>query len=489
MTTFFWVAEIANFVTTVTAFAALLIVLWLGPRRWTNLSFACFLTAMILWMAPSVILRLLVNFPEMGGDWQLLMNIIGFGFAVLGIAMFWFIESFYPLPRRWRWAANLMGLAVYGLFMVLLVQNKVVNQTRLGEDGGIAFTITPIGRALSAFHFVYDALALGILIRHAVWRERWHLMVGAIIVVVTTVLAQIFVGIAVQTYTIAIGTLFMAYEVVKQQLFNPLLTMNQRLEAEVEARTGELKQSLAEQERVKSELAIAREIQESLLPRATPDLPHIAIAGRSLPALEVGGDFYTYHMFADGRLGIAVGDVSGKGVPAALLMALSLRTFEMLIEQHSDQGDLLNAFNTALAPGMAQSNQNTAFLIIVVDRDGRSAAICNAGLIAPLLWRDGEVRYVESFGLPLGAMRSSNYRESRVELQPGDRILMVSDGIVEAMNSQREMWGFERLEQTFREVGGAGPAAIIASILGRLEGFTEQAPQHDDMTMVTLQVL
>ncbi len=489
MTTFFWVAETANIITTITAFAALMIVVWLGPRRWTNLSFATFLVAIILWMGPSFILRLLVNLPGVQANHQLLMNMIGAGFALVGITMFWFIESFYPLRRRWRWAANLMGLAVYSGFFVLLLQDKIVTDPRLGQDGGMDFTLTPVGSALSAFHYVYDILALTILFRHRVWREHWHMMVGALIVMATTVAALVSPAISVQTYTIAFGTLFMAYEVVKQQLFNPLLTMNQRLEAEVEARTSELKQSLAEQERVKSELAIAREIQMSLLPRITPLQPHILVAGYSLPAQEVGGDFYTYHTFADGRLGIAVGDVSGKGIPAALLMALSLRTFEMLIEHHPDQGDLLDAFNEALAPRMGQSKLNTAFLSIVIDAAGQTAAIGNAGLIAPLLWRNGAVAYIESFGLPLGSMKSSHYSQSVIPLQPGDRILVVSDGIVEAMNRDAEMWGFERLESTFSAAGSAGPLSIIEILLAHVQDFTEETPQHDDMTMVVLQVV
>ena len=489
MTTFFWVAQTANLISVITAFAALLIVVWLNPRRWTNLSFATFLIAIIVWLAPSFILRLLVNLPQVAANHQILMNMIAAGFALVGITMFWFIESFYPLRRRWRWAANLLGLAVYSLFFVLLLQNKVVNEPRLGADGGLDFTITPLGSALSAFHYVYDLLSLVILFRRAVWRERWHLMVGALIVVITTVAALVSPAVSVQTYTIAFGTLFMAYEVVKQQLFNPLLTMNQRLEVEVEARTNELKQSLAEQERVKSELAIAREIQMSLLPRTTPQQPHVLIAGYSLPAQEVGGDFYSYHSFADGRLGIAVGDVSGKGIPAALLMALSLQTFEMLIEQHQDQGALLDAFNAALAPRLGQGKLNTAFLTIVIDRSGRSAAVGNAGLVAPLLWRKGVVDYIESFGLPLGSMQSSRYRQSVVPLLPGDRILVVSDGIVEAMNGAAEIWGFERLERTFGQAGGSDPLNIIRVILAEVEAFTAGAPQHDDLTMVIVQVV
>jgi sigma-B regulation protein RsbU (phosphoserine phosphatase) len=286
-----------------------------------------------------------------------------------------------------------------------------------------------------------------------------------------------------------VGTLFMAYEVVRQQLFNPLVQLNQHLEAEVDRRTAELAESLEVQERVKSELAAARTIQLSLLPHTTPRQPNLSVAGFSLPAKEVGGDFFAYHAFADGRLGVAVGDVSGKGIPAALLMALALNTFETLVDAYPDQGALLNACNFSLAPRMIQSKQNAAFLSIVLDGRRYQASVANAGLVAPLLWRGGALRYVETFGLPLGALRSASYTQQVVALEPGDCLLIVSDGVVEAMNGAGELWGFERLEAAFELAGDRDPAAVIEAILARVRAFVADAPQHDDMTVVALKIL
>jgi serine phosphatase RsbU (regulator of sigma subunit) len=488
MTSFFWIAQTANAITLVVSLAALLIVVWLGPRRWTNLSFACLLTAIIIWMGCSLVARLLVNLPQLGGDPSALMNWVALGFALVGITLFWFVESFYPLGQRWRWAANVLGAVVYALFLRLLARNAIVADVRRGDDGGIDFSITPLASALSAFHYLYEGIALFLLVRHAAWRSHWPLLVGALIVVATTVAALLSPAIAVQTYTIAIGMLFMAYEVVKQQLFNPLVQLNQHLEAEVERRTAELALSLETQERVRSELAAARTIQLSLLPHTTPRLPNLRVAGCSLPAKEVGGDFFAYHAFADGRLGVAVGDVSGKGIPAALLMALALNTFETLVDAYPDQGALLTACNGTLAPRMLQSKQNAAFLSLVLDGARYEARVANAGLIAPLLWRAGALRYIESFGLPLGAMHGVSYFQQTVALQPGDCLLLVSDGIVEAMNGAQELWGFERLEAVFGAYGGSAPATIVELILAQVRAFMAGAPPHDDMTMVVLQV-
>jgi serine phosphatase RsbU (regulator of sigma subunit) len=489
MTTFFWTAQIANALTTVVSLAALLLVVWLGPRRWTNLSFAGLMLSIIIWMGCSFVARLLVNVPQLGGDAAALMNWVALGFALIGITLFWFVESFYPIKRQLRWGASVLGIAVYGTFLVLLWQNAIVSDVRRGSDGGIDFDITPLATALSSFHYLYEGAALFLLLRHAAWRSHWRLLIGAVITIATTVAAILVPAISIQTYTIALGTLFMAYEVVNQQLFNPLVQLNTYLEAEVQRRTDELAQSLEAQERVRSELAAARTIQLSLLPHVTPRQPNIRVAACSLPAKEVGGDFFSYHAFADGRLGVAVGDVSGKGIPAALLMALALNTFETLVDSYADQGALLGACNVSLAPRMQQSKQNAAFLSVVLDGQRYEARVANAGLVAPLLWRNGSLGYIDTFGLPLGALHSASYTQQVVPLQPGDCMLICSDGIVEAMNRDGALWGFECLEATFAAAGGLHPERVIEHVLAELRAFTDSAPQHDDMTLVVMQVL
>ena len=185
---------------------------------------------------------------------------------------------------------------------------------------------------------------------------------------------------------------------------------------------------------------------------------------------------------------MAVGDVSGKGIPAALLMALALNTFETLVDSYHDQGALLNACNISLAPRMMQSRQNAAFLSVVLDGARYEAQVANAGLVSPLIWRAGAVRYIDSFGLPLGATQIASYSQQRVALEPGDCLLLVSDGVIEAMNSANELWGFERLEAAFSASGGGDPSAMIESILAQVRAFTRGAPQHDDMTLVVLQI-
>jgi serine phosphatase RsbU (regulator of sigma subunit) len=487
-TTFFWVAQSANLVTLVVSLAALLIVIWLGPRRWTNLSFALLLTAIGLWMSGSLLARLFVHLPHLEGNAQFFVNLSALGFAFVGITLFWFVESFDPLPRRWYWAANLLGAVTYTLFLILLARNGIVRDPRPAANGGLAFTITSPAMVLSTFLFLYHGVAIVVLLRGSRWRERWHLLAGVVIVVAATMVTLVAPPRPLLTYMIAVGTLFMTYQVVKQQLFNPLLELNHNLEAEVASRTAALARSVAEQERVQNELTIARSIQVSLLPRTTPQPPHLLVAGCSVPAQEVGGDFFTYHTFPDGRLGVAVGDVSGKGIPAALLMAFSLRTYELLVNAHPDQGMLLTACNKALAPRLMQSNMYTAFLSLVIDGMRCEAAVSNAGMISPLLWRNGTVQHIDSFGLPLGALTDIYYTQQTVALQHGDMLLLVSDGIVEAMNSVKEMWGFDRLETAFKTLGGSTPAHVVEALLAQVREFTAGDPPQDDMTVVALQL-
>lgn len=487
MTSTFWFLTVANTISLTVALAALLIAVWLGPRRWTNLSFALLMSSIVMWMGGSLFARLTVNLPQLGNPTPALY-FLTFGFAAIGITLFWFAESFARLPQRWFWAANALGLLVYASFLVLLLRGQVILDPRRGSEGGLDFTITSTGTALASVHYLYDAFAVFVLTRMRIWRERWYLALGVSLIFFTSIIALLFPANPQQTYIVPLATLLMSYELVRQQLFNPLLQLNQRLEAEVASRTADLARSVAEQERVRSELTIARNIQLSLLPRATPRPPYLQVAGRSIPAQEVGGDFFTYHMFSDGRLGVVVGDVSGKGIPAALLMAFSLRTFELLVDRYADQGELLTACNSALAPRLGQSNMQTAFLSVVVDGSDCSASVANAGLIAPLLWRNGRVAFLTSEGLPLGALPETLYHERLERLQPGDTLLLVSDGIVEAMNSERELWGFGRLEQVLAGNGAQPPDTIVDAVLRGVYRHTDGAAPHDDMTVVAIQL-
>jgi serine phosphatase RsbU (regulator of sigma subunit) len=241
-------------------------------------------------------------------------------------------------------------------------------------------------------------------------------------------------------------------------------------------------------ERLRDGLALARDIQLGLLPKGlSGDARTLAIHGRSIPAYEVGGDFYTYIALDDSRMAVAIGDISGKGVGAALMMALASSTVEAQGREIGQPQQLLAALNQQLAPRLRANRMNAALLYLVIDLDRRTLCAANAGMITPMLLRDGSVQMIETYGLPLGAMAEARYSEIVVDLLPGDTIVLVSDGIVEAHDPGGELFGFERLEQALAlKLPLAHPDQLIEDLIGQVLAFAGEAQQHDDMTVVVI---
>jgi len=254
----------------------------------------------------------------------------------------------------------------------------------------------------------------------------------------------------------------------------------------------------AEHAVLQRELHLANNIQTGLLPRQGPRVLGLDIAGASLPTSEVGGDLFNYYELpptpglADGGYGIAIGDVSGKGVPAALYMAVTTIMLSSKAPFVSDVSQLLGEMNEALYPYMAPNRMNVALCYVRLEADaagGHCAHIANAGMIAPLLWRGGRCEYLDIGGLPLGLVRQDQgYRALEVRLRPGDVLLLSSDGIVEAMNASRELYGFDRLAERLdcRPPGDA--QSVVGWVLADVKAFIAPAGQRDDLTLVVIEV-
>jgi serine phosphatase RsbU (regulator of sigma subunit) len=263
------------------------------------------------------------------------------------------------------------------------------------------------------------------------------------------------------------------------QEFNRMAAHLQRSRAEIELQN----------ERLREGLALARDIQLGLLPNGLPgEARHIAVQARSIPAYEVGGDFYTYIALDDNRTAIAIGDISGKGVGAALMMALASSTVEAHGRAISRPHDLLDALNGQLAPRLKANRMNAALLYAVFDLACGTMSVANAGMIAPMLIRGGRAQMIETAGLPLGAFAGARYADTEVVIEPGDMILLVSDGIVEARASDGSLFGFERLEALLNSYGSSlHPDQLLSDLLDQVYTFMGDAEQHDDMTVVVVQ--
>jgi serine phosphatase RsbU (regulator of sigma subunit)/anti-sigma regulatory factor (Ser/Thr protein kinase) len=240
-------------------------------------------------------------------------------------------------------------------------------------------------------------------------------------------------------------------------------------------------------ERIEQELQVARLIQQTLLPKSEPVLPGWQISAHYQPARAVGGDFYDFIEMPDGRLAIVVGDVTDKGVPAALVMATTRSILRGAARRLIAPGPVLERANELLQPEIPPKMFVTCLYAVLDPASGR-IQYANAGHDLPYRRFDGGVDELRATGMPLGLMTNMRYEEGEITLGPGETLLFYSDGLVEAHNPQREMFGFPRLEAFVeRYPGGAGPA-LIRSLLEELAAFIgDDAEQEDDITLVTLQ--
>lgn len=236
-----------------------------------------------------------------------------------------------------------------------------------------------------------------------------------------------------------------------------------------------------------SELETAHAIQTSLLPREVPPVKQLEISAHSLPARHVSGDYYQYLPLADGRLGIAIGDVSGKGIPAALLMAVVTTALREEVLRHSAPAALLNQLNASLLERMRQNHMNSALMVAIFDPRTRRAEIANGGMVQPYVRTPNGWEFVQVGGYPLGLSERGNYAAKTVTLAPGSALVCISDGVIEAQNAAGEMYGFERFEALLAHLPSTLSSADIAeAILQAVRDHLQGVEAQDDITVVVI---
>jgi sigma-B regulation protein RsbU (phosphoserine phosphatase) len=250
-----------------------------------------------------------------------------------------------------------------------------------------------------------------------------------------------------------------------------------------------LAEAAALRERVIRELEIAREVQERLFPQSYPEIPGIECAGYCRPARGVGGDYYDFLELAGGRMGIAIGDVSGKGISAALLMAslqASLRS--QAIAAVGSLTNLMSNLNRLIYDSSTSSRYATLFYA-EYDPTTRTLNYVNAGHNAPFILRgnDASIR-LEAGGPVVGLLQSTSYSESFVTLQPGDIFVAFTDGVCEALNEKEEEWDEPRMITAVKQSATLNPAHMIQFIFREADRFTGKASQYDDMTLIVMKL-
>ncbi|MFW5961968.1 MAG: PP2C family protein-serine/threonine phosphatase, partial [bacterium] len=243
-------------------------------------------------------------------------------------------------------------------------------------------------------------------------------------------------------------------------------------------------------ERIASELKVANKIQASMLPRIFPPYPErdeFDIYASMKPAREVGGDFYDFYLIDDQRVAIVIGDVSGKGVPAALFMVIA----KTLIKNEAQRGIPVNEILYNANNSLCQDNEEllfvTSFIGILNFKEGK-LEYSNAGHNPPLIKRDkGSFEYLElESGFVLGGMEDFEFKKEVIDFKPGDMIYIYTDGITEAMNQNNEQFSEKRLLETLNNTNKSNLKDIEKEIKSEVIKFADGAPQYDDYTMVLL---
>src|SRR6266511_2394095 len=226
---------------------------------------------------------------------------------------------------------------------------------------------------------------------------------------------------------------------------------------------------LRQRERIEQELKVAQLIQQQFLPRELPDLPGWQVAAHYQPARSVGGDFYDFIELPGGQAGIVVGDVADKGVPAALVMATTHSVLRAEAPRLVNPAEVLERANELLIDEMPPYMFATCLYAVLDPASGR-LRFANAGHNLPYLHSQGEVTDLRATGMPLGLLPGMRYEEREATLQPGDRLLLHSDGLAEAHAPDRQMFGFTRLAKLCAHPGSG--EALIDRLLAELAGFT-----------------
>lgn len=241
--------------------------------------------------------------------------------------------------------------------------------------------------------------------------------------------------------------------------------------------------------RLEHELAVARDIQKSFLPQEPPLLEGYDIAGINVPSQEVGGDYFDFIPISEGHVGLVVADVSGKGIPAALIMAAFRAGLRAAIRDNTSIKEIFSKVNVMLQESTDAEQFVTAFYG-VLDAKGRMFTCANAGHNPPLLLSaDGSLRRLETGGLILGIQQSPGYQEEPIQLQPGDCLIFYTDGVTEAHNELEEEFGEQRLIQILRQSNHLAAEELQKEIYHQISKFVGQLGLGDDVTIVVLKVL
>ena len=243
----------------------------------------------------------------------------------------------------------------------------------------------------------------------------------------------------------------------------------------------------SQEQQLERDIAMAREVQLRLLPASAPEMANADMAVRFLPARTIGGDLYDFVDYGPGRTAIVLGDVSGKAAPAALFAALASGIMRSAAQQRPEPARMLALLNDALQERKLES-QYVTMLFTLWNDESRTLQVANSGAVQPVFCRQGQSATVRAEGFPLGLFPNVIYDELRVATEPGDAIVFVSDGILDAENAQGEMYGHDRLAGLLCSQRDHSAQQIADTILADVTRFQGEQERFDDETIIVLKV-
>jgi len=251
-----------------------------------------------------------------------------------------------------------------------------------------------------------------------------------------------------------------------------------------------LKEATAAKEKIESELRIARDIQLAMIPHTFPpfpDLPQIDLYAMLKSAKEVGGDLYDFFVMDKDKFCFAIGDVSGKGVPASLFMAMTRTLLRNIADKESSPASIMETLNKSLAFNN-ESNMFVTFFLGVLELRSGKLSYANAGHNPPVLIRDedGLIVFEPAKSIPLGLFEDFIYTEASVDLKPGDKLFTYTDGVSEAENEQEALFNEDRMMEVIEAHKNSGPRELIGFMEAAIEAHVQSFPQSDDITMMTI---
>ena len=242
-----------------------------------------------------------------------------------------------------------------------------------------------------------------------------------------------------------------------------------------------------QERRLERDLSLARELQSRLLPQTPPKLSHLDVAAKFVPARTIGGDLYDFIPYSMSRLGIAIGDVSGKGAPAAIYAALVSGILRSHAPIEPSPSEMLSAVNLSLAERRVEA-QFVSIIYAVWDDAHRTLTVSNSGLPRPIHVHAGKNEVIEATGLPLGLFDEAEYDEFQFRMKPGDMFVFFSDGILDARSRKGDLFGRGRVERIIEENAGNSAAQVVDVLFKAVADHSAGVETFDDQTVVAIRV-